>query len=74
MLMSHSKTIFVVHSIICRSFRTDFIFHAIEPSTGEIVEFDVFIARLNVDEFFRILAACNPISITVRYYCYMLTY
>lgn len=47
-------------------FRTDFIFHAVDPATGEIVDFDVFIRRLDVAEFFRLIDKCNPQSITVR--------
>ncbi|XP_011407489.2 PREDICTED: protocadherin Fat 4-like [Amphimedon queenslandica] len=46
------------------SSKTDFIFHAVDRSTGEIVDFDVFIANLNVDEFFRLIEACEPVSIT----------
>ena len=52
--------------IVCR---TDFIFHAVDPRTGEIIDFDTFIIRLDVDRFFEIVtvATCNPESISVSY-------
>lgn len=49
--------------------RTDFIFHAIDRSSGEIIDFDTFIARSNVDELISILSSlriCTPERITVR--------
>lgn len=50
-------------------YRTDFIFHAVDPRTGEIIDFDTFIVRLDVDRFFEIVTVptCSPESITVSY-------
>ena len=54
-------------------YRTDFIFHAIQRTTGEIVDFDTFISQGNEDQIFsaliRNLRTCTPERITVRLSC-----
>lgn len=47
-------------------YRTDLIFHALDPSSNEIVDFDTFIANLDEEIFFDAIQECRPETITVR--------
>ena len=42
------------------------IFHALDPDSNEIVDFDTFIANLDEELFFDAVQECQPETITVR--------
>ena len=42
------------------------IFHALDPDSNEIVDFDTFIANLDEEVFFDAVHECQPETITVR--------
>ena len=42
------------------------IFHALDPNSNEIVDFDTFIANLDEEIFFDAVQECHPETITVR--------
>ena len=48
-------------------YRTDLIFHALDPDSNEIVDFDIFIDNLNVELYFDAVQECDPQEITVRH-------
>ena len=43
------------------------IFHALDPDSNEIVDFDTFIDNLDVELFFDAVQECDPQEITVRH-------
>ena len=45
--------------------RTNFIFHAMNPATNQIVDFDEFFSRISEDELISQLRDCQILSITV---------
>ena len=45
--------------------RTNFIFHAMDPATNQIVDFDEFFSRISEDELIAQLRDCQILSITV---------
>ena len=46
------------------SYRTDFIFHAINTN-GKIIEFDELLENLDLNRFFAAIAECEPLQISV---------
>ena len=42
------------------------IFHALDPNSNQIVDFDTFIANLDEEVFFDAVQECRPETITVR--------
>ena len=55
---------YVLYYRLFDSYRTDFIFHAINTN-GRIVEFDELLDNLDLNRFFDAIAECEPLQISV---------